>query len=191
MEQLSTVDPPQRVALYTRVSTDEQAERQTIQDQRDFLRNFANLYDLTIVAEYSDEGISGTVPLSERPDGSQLLKDSQYGRFDCVLLYRVDCLGRSLVALLEAYHTLTEARVTIRSVTEPFDTATPIGNFLFQLLGSLAELEKSTIVERMTLGRDRVARDGLWTGGPIPFGYDIDEDGRLIPSQRVIESLQM
>jgi site-specific DNA recombinase len=76
--------------------------------------------------------------------------------------------------------------VTIRSATEPFDTGTAIGKFLFQLLGSLAELEKSTIIERMTMGRDRVAREGKWTDGPVPFGYDISDQNCLIPSQRVV-----
>ena len=70
--------------------------------------------------------------------------------------------------------------VAIRSATEPFDTTSPIGAFLFQLLGSLAELEKSTIAERTSLGRNRVASDGGYTGGPIPIGYDLDAENRFI-----------
>jgi site-specific DNA recombinase len=179
------------VALYMRVSSEDQAERGTIGAQRDFLRNFAQLYDLTVIDEYADDGVSGAVSLSQRLDGKRLLTDAQAGRFGSVLVYRVDRLGRSLTALLEAHTVLAQAGVTIRSATEPFDTSTPIGTFLFQLLGSLAELEKSTIAERMSMGRNRVAKDGRWTNGPIPFGYDLDQDRRLVPSTRIVPGLDM
>ena len=79
--------------------------------------------------------------------------------------------------------------VAIRSGTEPIDTSTPIGAFIFSLLGSLAELEKSTIAERTSLGRNRVASDGGYTGGPIPIGYDLDADKRFIASERIVEQL--
>ena len=156
--------PPQlataQVALYMRVSSEDQAERGTIEAQRDFLRQFATLYELSIAEEYADDGVTGTIALGERPEGRRLLQDAATGRFGCVLLYRVDHLGRSLPALLDAHTALSKAGITIRSATEPFDTSTPIGTFLFQLLGSMAELDKSTIIERMTRGRDRVAKRG-------------------------------
>ena len=182
-----TPDQPRRIALYARVSTEDQAERGTIQGQLDFLRSYVGLYGLSVVHEYIDDGWSGTTPLSQRPDGRQLLADATAGAFDEVLVYRLDRLGRSLRTLLEAHGALEAAGVTIRSATEPFDTGTPIGRFLFQLLGSLAELERSTISERMNMGRDRVARAGKWTGGPVPFGYDLDADGCLIPSGRLVD----
>jgi site-specific DNA recombinase len=100
-------------------------------------------------------------------------------------------LGRSLKALIEAHGELERAGVTIRSATEPFDTSSPIGRFVFQLLASLAELERSTIVERMTLGRDRVARAGRWLGGPVPLGYELRADGQLAPSERPVDGLAM
>ena len=77
--------------------------------------------------------------------------------------------------------------MAIRSGTEPFDTTSPIGKFLFSLLASMAELERATIGERLTMGRDRVAKAGKWTGGPVPFGYDLDAAGCLIASERVVE----
>lgn len=141
--------------------------------------------------EYADDGLSGTIPLHQRPEGKRLLDDAEAGRFASVLVYRVDRLGRSLTALLDAHKRLEHAGVTVRSATEPFDTASPIGTFLFQLLGSLAELEKSTITERMMLGRDRVAKEGRWTGGPIPFGYDVDVEGYLTPSTRQVPGMEI
>lgn len=179
----------QTVAIYARVSTEDQAERATVQSQLDFLRRFVDLHEIPVVGEYIDDGISGTVPLADRPEGQRLLVDAEGGRFGAVLVYRLDRLGRSLRALLDAHDALSDSGVAIRSATEPFDTSSPIGEFLFQLLGSLAQLEKSTIAERTTLGRNRVASTGRYTGGPIPLGYDVDEDRRLIPSQRIVPQL--
>lgn len=175
-----------RVAAYCRVSSEDQAERQTIDAQRDFLARYVDLHQIDCHDVYVDDGVSGTIPLQDRPDGRRLLSDAQAGRFGSVLVYRLDRLGRDLRSLLEAHDQLETAGVAIRSATEPFDTSTPIGQFLFQLLGSLAELEKSTIVERMTLGRDRVARAGKWTNGYVPLGYDLDAAGCLVPSERLL-----
>lgn len=185
----SKLDKPRRVALYGRVSTEDQAERGTIAGQVAFLRDFCRLYSLDVAGEYFDDGISGTVSLADRPEGRRLIEDVQAGRIQEVIVYRLDRLGRTLRALLDAHDNLAGMGVTIRSATEPFDTATPIGTFLFQLLGSLAQLERSTITERMLMGRDRVAKAGKWTGGPIPLGYDLDADGCLIPSLRMVDAL--
>jgi site-specific DNA recombinase len=186
MESAATV---QTVAIYARVSTEDQAERATIQSQLDFLRRYVALHDLPVAGEYVDDGISGTVPLARRPEGQRLLIDAEAGRFGAVLVYRVDRLGRDLRALLDAHDALSGSEVAIRSGTEPLDTSTPIGTFIFSLLGSLAELEKSTIAERTSLGRNRVASSGGYTGGPIPIGYDLGPDKRFIASERIIEQL--
>ena len=178
---------PVRVACYARVSTEDQAERQTVQAQIDFDRRYCELHGLTIAGIYVDDGISGTVPLDERPDGRRLVEDAKAGAFTMVLVYRLDRLGRSLKTLISAHEQLEEAGVAIRSGTEPFDTTSPIGKFLFSLLASMAELERATIGERLTMGRDRVAKAGKWTGGPVPFGYDLDAVGCLIASERVVE----
>src|SRR6187397_2844860 len=90
----------QTVAIYARVSTEDQAERATIQNQLDFLRRFVDLHSLPLAGEYVDDGISGAVPLDDRPGGQRLLIDAQAGRFGSVLVYRIDRLGRSLRSLL-------------------------------------------------------------------------------------------
>jgi site-specific DNA recombinase len=189
--QASHPDFPQQIALYMRVSTEDQADRGTIEAQRDFLRQFASLYQLPVADEYADDGVTGTLPLGERPEGQRLLQDAEAGRFGSVLVYRLTRLGRSLKALTEAHETLSRYGVTIRSATEPFDTSTPIGTFLFQLLGSLAELDRAQMLEQLSRGRDRVARNGKWTGGLVPYGYTVDGDGCLTPSQRLVDVLGM
>jgi site-specific DNA recombinase len=78
----------------------------------------------------------------------------------------------------------------IRSATEPVNTSTSVGKLLFQLLGSFAEFEKNSMQERLTLGRDRVAKAGKWTGQPIPFGYDVDEKTGLVLSERIVAPIE-
>jgi site-specific DNA recombinase len=170
-----------RVALYARVSSEGQADQGTIDAQADFLRRYAELNSLDIAGEYFDEAITGPTPLIERPAGRRLVEDARAKKFGKVLFYRVDRFARSLRELLEAQALLDAMGIGLQSATEPFDTATPMGRFMFQLLGGIAELEKSVILERTASGRARVVRDGKWPGGPAPFGYCI-LDGRLAPS---------
>src|SRR5215213_928187 len=113
----------QAVVIYARVSTEDQAERATIKSQLDFLRRFVDLHSLPVAGEYVDDGISGTVPLADRPEGQRLLVDAEAGRFGVVLVYRVDRLGRSLHALLDAHAVLDGYGGAIRSGSEPFDTS--------------------------------------------------------------------
>jgi site-specific DNA recombinase len=188
---MKSVPTVTRVACYARVSTEDQADRQTIDAQKKFLRRYCDLHGLEIAGWYADDGISGTVPLEDRPDGRRLLEGAEAGGFDVVLVYRLDRLGRSLKSLLAAHDWLDNADVAIRSGTEPFDTTSPIGKFLFSLLASMAELENKTISERMSRGRDRVAAQGQYTGGPLPFGYDLDDEKRYIPSARIVDQLGM
>ena len=108
-----------------------------------------------------------------------------------MLVYRVDRLGRSLRALLDAHDALERLGVPLRSGTEPIDTSTPIGRFIFQLLGSFAELERATIQDRLTGSRDRVARSGKYTDGYTPMGYDVRADGQIMPSARLLPDLDM
>jgi site-specific DNA recombinase len=185
----SPTTPATTVALYARVSTEDQAERQTIQTQLAHLRQYCSLYNLTITDAYLDDGVSGTIPLDHRPEGSRLLQDAEAGRFGAVVLYRLDRLGRDLRVTMDAHDALQGYGVALRSSTEQLDTSTPNGRMIFQIMGSFSELEKNTITERTSGGRRRVAGEGRYTGGPIPLGYDVDEDKRFIPSERIVPPL--
>lgn len=188
-----------RRALYLRVSTEDQAERGTIEAQEHVLRaateatnrarELQGLTPVVIVGVYRDDGVSGAIPMADRPDGARLLADARSGAMDHIQTYRLDRLGRSLRVLMEAHDALETAGVAIISATEPFDTSTPFGRAMFQFLGLMAELERSTIAERMDGGRMRSVRAGKWTNGPIPFGYDLDAERRLTPDERIVPSL--
>jgi site-specific DNA recombinase len=170
---------PERVALYLRVSSEEQRDAGTIQTQREFLNNYVDLYGQTIVDAYADEGVSGTVPLHERPEGRRLLEDAKARRFDAVLVYRLDRVGRKLLVVADAHDRLEEAGVSLKSATEPLDTSTPAGRMYFQMLASFAEFERETIRQRTSDGLQRAFRNGKHLG-VLPFGYDIDEAGNFV-----------
>jgi site-specific DNA recombinase len=189
---------PTPALLYGRNSSDEQKTDGTIKSQQDFLRSYAQLYKLNVVGEFWDEGVSGTTRLDERPEGRKLLGAAAANPGAVVLVYKLDRLGRSLKAIMDAHDRLEAGGLSIRSATEPFDTSTPFGRFMFQFLGSLAELDRASILERMAQGKDRVAGEGRWPGGSVPMGYEVDKTGlkpdqagRLVPSGRHIEQLGM
>lgn len=185
-----------RVAFYVRVSSEEQTERATARNQIDFLQkkyqaNFDpdSLEPMQFVGQFVDDGYSGALPIEDRPEGKRLLDLVRAHGVDVVISYRLDRLGRRLGVLLDIHEEFERYNAAILSATEPFDTRTPIGQFVFQLLGSIAELERETIIERFTLGRDRSAREGKFINGPVPIGYDLGEDNCLVESERIVREL--
>jgi site-specific DNA recombinase len=190
----------QRVAFNCRVSTDEQAEQNTIVLQLEYLRGrFRPDFDgagpvpMELVAEFVDEGWSGAIPLEDRPGGARALEAARDGKIDVLALYKVDRLGRKASVLLEAHDALEAHRVAITSATEPFDTRPgpmqAFGVFVFQLLGSIAQLERSTIEMRTMGGKLRVAREGEFVNGQVPFGYKVTPAGLLVPNDTIVPEL--
>lgn len=174
---------PQRAALYARVSTDDQRERQTIDGQVSALRTVASHWEVQIIEEYLDDGVSGTVPMEKRPEGVRLVQDAKAGKFDVVIFYKLDRLGRSLRNILDIVDLLDGLGIGIKSMTENFDTTTPVGRFAVQMMASVGELERETILERTSLGRARVAKQGIWVSGAIPYGYLMNKEGILEPDR--------
>ena len=168
----------ERVALYLRVSSEEQRERQTIQTQREFLSEYARVMGLEVVDNYLDDGVLGTIPLEERSEGKRLLEDARAGKFDTVLVYKLDRLGRTLLVIVEAHDKLAEFGVGLRSPHEAIDTSTPHGRFAFQTLASVAELERENIRTRTRDGLHRAFRAGKYMG-VVPYGYVANKNARL------------
>src|ERR1700688_785291 len=90
------------VAVYLRVSTDEQRERQSINTQRDFAERDCALHNLAAFRVYSDDGVSRTIPVEQRPEGGQILKDAKLRKCDQLLIYKLDRLGRDTRLILNA-----------------------------------------------------------------------------------------
>jgi site-specific DNA recombinase len=178
---------PERVALYLRVSSEEQRDAGTIQTQREFLKGYYQLHGLEVAETYADDGISGTILLHERPEGKRLLEDAKKGRFGAVLVYRLDRLGRALLVVVDAHDQLQVAGAALVSATEHIDTSTPSGRLHFQMLGSFAEFERASIRERTRDGLHRLYRNGRHTGA-CPYGYSADDRGllQIVPEEAAI-----
>jgi site-specific DNA recombinase len=167
-----------RVALYTRISTDETNQPYSLGAQSDRLDAFvASQPDWSIAERYTDQASGKNL---ERPALSAARAAAAAGRFDLLLVYRVDRLSRNLGELVSLIEELRTCGVGFRSATEPFDTANPAGRMLVQLLGSFAEFERSTMLDRISAGMERKAARGEWTGGVPPFGYQKERGESLL-----------
>ena len=148
------------VALYLRVSTDEQ----TVENQRQALTEACERRGWRVVAEFCDEGISGAKGRSARPAFDRLHKAIVRGKFDVVAAWSVDRLGRSLQDLVGFLGELHGAGVDLYLDRQGVDTSTPAGKAMFQMLGVFAEFERSLIVERVRAGVARAQREGTKSG---------------------------
>ena len=165
---------PMRVAVYTRASTDEAHQPYSLGAQTARLNAYiASQPGWQRVAMFSDR-ISGAT--LDRPALAKALTAARAGRFDLLLVYRVDRLARSVRGLAQILEDLDTAGVAFRSATEPFDTATPAGRMMVQMLGVFAEFERATIIDRVIAGMERKAAKGGWTNGRPPYGYRINGD---------------
>lgn len=190
----ATPPKPMAVAIYVRVSTEEQRERQSIRTQLEFGERYCALHNLPVFRIYSDDGISGTVPLERRPEGSQIFADAKVGKFKQLLVYRLDRLGRDTRLILNAVAEFEKLGVRISSMTEEFDTGTATGRLMLTLLSGFASHERDVIRERSVAGTFRVAETGAWLGGIVPYGYrKVGEkrNARLVVCEDVIPGAAM
>ncbi len=172
---------PLRVAIYIRISTDEEHQPFSLEAQETKLRSYIEIqpgWEL-VGPIYRDEKSGATL---ERPALQRALTAAKAGRFDILLVYRVDRLARSLRGLVDILDQLDAAEVGFRSATEPVDTSTAVGRMLVQMLGVFAQFERETIIDRVINGMERKAAKGEWCGGYRPHGYELDRDtGKLVP----------
>ncbi|MPY75150.1 MAG: resolvase [Alphaproteobacteria bacterium] len=151
---MATSDPTKRVALYLRVSTDEQ----TTANQRRELEEVATRAGWVIANVYEDAGISGAKGRFGRPAFNQMLKDATAREFDMIAAWAVDRLGRSLQDLVHFLDDLHSLGIDLYLHQQRLDTSTPSGRALFQMLGVFAEFERSMISERVKAGLARTTK---------------------------------
>jgi len=145
-----------RAALYVRVSTD----RQTVENQVAKLAEVAAARGWEIVATFSDAGISGAKGRRDRPGLDDMLKQAQRGKFDVVMAWAIDRVGRSLIDLLGTIQHLEACKVDLYLDQQQIDTTTPSGRLLFQVTGAFGEFERSMIRERVNAGLARAKAAG-------------------------------
>ena len=151
-----------RVALYTRVSTDQQ----TTENHERELREIATRSGWEIVEVYRDHAISGAKGRDQRPAFDALCKDATRRKFDMVMAWSVDRLGRSLQDLVGFLSELHAAGVDLFLHQQGIDTTTPAGKAMFQMMGVFAEFERAMIRERVNSGLARAKAQGKALGRP-------------------------
>lgn len=168
-----------KVALYARVSTEEQKENFSLAAQIELLRRYAKDNGYEIYDEYVDDGYSGVS--SDRPRFQKLMEDARQSKLQMILVYKVDRFFRKNLSLLSVVDELQKTGVSIRSITEPFDTSNYLGKFVLSLFGSIAELERNTFMERSKMGKMRRAKEGYYSGSsPTRFGYVYKKETKKI-----------
>ena len=151
-----------RAAIYVRVSTD----KQTIENQLRELHQIAKRRGWEVIKEYRDAGISGSKGREARPGLDEMLNDAQRRRFDIVMAWAIDRLGRSLLDLLGTIQTLEHCGVDLYLDQQAIDTTTPAGRLMFQVTGAFAEFERSMIKQRINAGLKRAVDAGKQLGRP-------------------------
>jgi site-specific DNA recombinase len=166
-----------RVAVYGRVSTDNQAKKDnSLPNQKERLEALAKYKGWEIVGYYFDEGESGAK--ENRPQLDRLMEDAKMHKFDIVAVIKVDRFMRSCRHLHNAVHTFDELGIGFYSESEGINTLdkSGMGRIILSLFGSLAEYELEQIHERIKSGRGRLARKGQFNSGRPPYGYQFDHD---------------
>ena len=171
-----------RVCLYTRISTDEENQPTSLHSQRERLEAFCNAQEEWRIVSHEQDQTTGTK--LDRPGLQAALDLARSGAIDMLLVYRVDRLSRKVRQLAQLAEELDTYGVTLRSATEPFDTGSAAGRMMLQMLAVFAEFEHATIVDRVTAGIERRAKEGRWPTGRLPFGYRRDEHKQVIPDPR-------
>src|SRR6516164_533671 len=151
-----------RAAIYVRVSTD----KQTVENQVTALRQIAERRGWDVVDQYSDAGISGAKGRDGRPGLDQMLKDASRRKFDVIMAWSIDRVGRSLIDLLGTIQTLEACGVDLYLDQQSIDTTTPAGRLMFQVTGAFAEFERSMIRQRVNAGLERAVAAGKRLGRP-------------------------
>src|SRR6266852_1893670 len=151
-----------RVAIYARVSTTNHGQDVTLQTRE--LEQFAQARGWHVVGSYVDAGVSGAK--HSRPELNRLMADAHKRRFDIVCVWRFDRFARSVSHLLRALETFKALGIDFVSFSEQMDTSTPAGKMVFTVLGAVAELERSLIVERVRAGLRNARAKGKRLGRP-------------------------
>ncbi|MDO4305715.1 MAG: recombinase family protein [Eubacteriales bacterium] len=164
-----------KVAIYLRVSTSYQVDKDSLPMQRKDLIAYCGLILGTDNYEiFEDAGYSGKN--TDRPAFQDMMGRIRKGEFTHVLVWKIDRISRNLLDFAEMYEELQSLRVTFVSKNEQFDTSTAIGEAMLKIILVFAELERNMTSERVTATMISRANNGLWNGGRIPFGYDYDPD---------------
>src|SRR3990167_4912411 len=173
-----------RCAIYTRKSTTEGLDQDftSLDNQRESAESYIQSQKsqgwIAIPDKYDDGGFTGAN--IDRPALQTLTDDIKAGKVDCVVVYKVDRLSRSLIDFVRLLQFFEENKITFVSVTQHFDTNTSMGRLTLNILLSFAQFEREIISERTKDKMGAARRRGKWTGGRPALGYDLDRQNRCL-----------
>lgn len=178
-----------RAAIYTRVSTEDQAkEGFSLDAQLDKLRSYCKARDWIIAGEYIDDGYSGRN--TKRPAYTRMMQEMD--KWDTVLVIKMDRIHRNSKNFMLMMEKLKKHGKEFVSMTESLDTSTAMGRFVMDIIQRIAQLESEQIGERVYIGMEQKARtNGGVLGFNIPYGYDYI-DGKLVINEdeaRVVKDI--
>lgn len=168
-----------RCAIYTRVSTGTQETANQIHT----LREIAEMRSLTIVNEFTDEGISGTKGRDIRKGFDELLKGATRKEFDVILVWSVDRLGRNLQDLISFLNEIHAVGCDLFIHQSGIDTTTPTGKMMFGILSVFADFERTMIANRTREGMERAKREGKHIGRPTNLNEGLIQSIKYMRSQ--------
>ena len=162
-----------RVAIYIRVSTTHQIDKDSLPMQRQDLIAYAKLMlntdDYVI---FEDAGYSGKN--TDRPKFQEMMSQIRQGAFSHLLVWKIDRISRNLLDFATMYKELKDLGVVFVSKNEQFDTSTAMGEAMLKIILVFAELERNMTSERVTATMISRASNGQWNGGRVPYGYNYD-----------------
>ncbi len=175
-------------ALYIRVSTGKQAEEGfSLEAQQERLQAYCTAQGWTVGADhiYVDAGISGKT--TDRPQFQAMLQAAQAGKVQRIVAMKLDRMARNVREFLQTVDQLKAWQCDLVLVKESFDTSTPHGRFALTMFAAMAELEASTITERVMTGKAQKASKGGYNGSKIPYGYSYGAGAfTVIPTQAAV-----
>lgn len=174
---------------YARVSSEEQATKgYGLEAQEQAISSFAQSQGYELLEIFKDPGVSGATKPASREGFGKIMALAEESAFSILLVWKIDRLARSLVhAVTTANQLQEEHSVVMRSVTEPIDTATPMGQTIFAILAGMAQQERQAITERTLAGKKLKAQRGGFAGAMAPYGYETDGKGNLVLNEKEAE----
>lgn len=163
-----------KVAIYIRVSTHWQVDKDSLQVQRRELGAYAEMIlGISDYVVFEDPGYSAKN--TDRPAYQTMMERLRTGEFSHLLVWKIDRISRNLLDFATMYAELKELGITFISKNEQFDTSSAIGEAMLKIILVFAELERQMTAERVTAVMLSRATNGQWNGGRVPYGYDYDK----------------
>ena len=158
-----------KAGIYVRVSTAQQIDRESLNVQEERLRQYCKTQEYDVYKIYREEGVSGKD--TKRPMLNELIQAIREKKLQVVIVTKLDRITRSLKDMIGLIEFFQVHDVKLVSITQNIDTTGPMGRFILNILGAVAQVEREITAERVSEHMHHRALSGKWNGGPVTFGF--------------------